>query len=250
MRKIFLLFALCTAGLSTVMGQLSKGNLFIGTGLETAAYSFGTYTFNYSTPNNKNQDLKNYAISLSPDMGIFLSSHFILGGSFDADLTNNSSSFLSSNSVIVTSNVVTKNTTYSLGPFLRYYYFTQRQSSYSDLTTLLYLQFSTELGSGSGSTTQTNYNQSSAYSVATSVTKGMFVYKAQINLGISVFLSESIAIDIGAGYQFQYQSFTSISNTATTSSTGSLTNNPITYKASAPESGITLAAGVHLFIRP
>jgi hypothetical protein len=250
MKKILLLFAIYIACLPAANAQIAKGNLFIGTGLGTAAYSFGTYTFNYSTPNNKNQDLKNYAISLSPSFGVFLTSHFILGGSFDVDLANNSSNFLSSSSVIVTSNVVTKNTTYSLGPFMRYYYFTQRQSSYSDIETLLYLQFSTALGSGSGSTNQTNYNQSSAYSVATGVTKGMFVYKAQFNLGISVFVAENIGIDFGAGYQFQYQSYTSITNTATTSSNGALTNNPITYKSSLPVNGITLSAGIHMFIRP
>src|ERR1700693_2295237 len=99
MKKTFLLVAIGIACLTSVEAQTSKGNLFFGAGIGTAAYDFGTYTFDYSHTNDKNQYLKNYSLELSPAFGVFITSHLVFGGDLDLTFTHNRSNFNSTNDI-------------------------------------------------------------------------------------------------------------------------------------------------------
>src|SRR5580698_10185119 len=110
MKKILLMMAIAAAGFTAAKAQVEKGNLFIGPGLGTTTYNFGTYNFDYSNGNIKNQDQKNYSLDLSPQVGVFLTDHLIFGGALGLDYTNNKSNFNSSADVISTSNVANTST--------------------------------------------------------------------------------------------------------------------------------------------
>ena len=244
MKKIFFIIAACFIGITSVKAQIAKGNLFVGTGIGSTTYNFGNYSYTYSDANVKNQDQKAYTLNLSPSIGVFLTDHLIFGGSLNlaydhnkTDISNTTDNFLTNNSTVNT-------TTFTAGPFVRYYFFDAEPKN-----TLVFVQADAAVGTGGGSTNgSTLYTNNSATS-SNGNTNGMFVFKAGGAIGVTHFIQKNIGLDISVGYGYDLQKYTATLNTQTTNAAGLVSNTSSSYKASIPQNGITLAAGFHFFIK-
>ena len=243
MKKIILAIAICAAGLTSVKGQVAKGNLFIGTGLGTTTYNFGTFNYNYSDGNIKSQNEKNYSLDLSPQLGVFLTSHLVFGGTLGLDYQHNKSNFSSSNDVITSSNVSNNATNFTLGPFLRYYFFNSNPTN-----TMLFIEGDAALGTGSGSTSETDFERDNSVNLATGNTSSMFIFKAGGSLGVTHMIQKNIGIDFAVGYLYDYEKNTTNLVNQTTTAGGATTSTPLTYKATMPENGISVSAGFHFMV--
>jgi len=161
MKKSILVLIIGVAGLTTAKAQMTKGNLFIGTGLGAATYSTGNYNFNYSDGNAKGQDAKDFSLSLSPQMGVFLTDHLVFGGTLNLAYDHTKNNITNTSDGALVNNTTVNATTFAVGPFLRYYFYNSPESK-----TVFYLQGDAAAGTGGGSTTQSivNENGSSTYS--------------------------------------------------------------------------------------
>jgi hypothetical protein len=242
MKKILLALALCAGVLTGVNAQTAKGNLFLGTGLGATSYNTGNYTFDYSDGNNVSQNDKKYALSLSPSIGVFLTDHLVFGGSLDVSYDHEKSVLNNTDPTQVGSISTTNSTNYSVGPFLRYYFFNTTPSS-----TLFYLQGNAGIGSGSQNSTQNSTNTSTS-NVYTAHAGSLLLFNAAGSLGITHFVSKTIGLDLAVSYLYNYEKYTDNFSNVTTNSAGVPNSNSGTFKATLPQNGIGLSAGFHLFL--
>src|SRR5436309_10709585 len=89
MKKIIFAACLCIATTSLVNAQTQKGNLFVGASIGNTSYSSATDNYSYSDGNFRNTDIKINRIGLSPRLGVFVTDHFIVGGSFGLNYIHN-----------------------------------------------------------------------------------------------------------------------------------------------------------------
>jgi len=239
MKKIFLVIAVSIGALTSVKAQLTKGNLFLGTDIGTGTYNSGNYSFNYSDGNVVNQNFKKSTISLSPQIGVFLTDHLIFGGHFDLNYDHEKSIINNTDPTLAPSQSTTDGTTYTIGPFLRYYFFNSTPSK-----TLVFLQGSAGIGSGSSSENQTE-TVAGTNNVYTANSSGMFTYNVGGSLGITHFVSKNVGLDIAVSYLYNNEKYTNNFNNA---NSGGSANNTGSYKASLPNNGIGIFAGFHLFL--
>jgi hypothetical protein len=243
MKKIILSLATCAIALTSVKAQMAKGNLFMGTVLGTTTYNFGTFTYNYSDANIKTEDQKHYSLSLRPSMGVFLTDHLIFGGTLALSYSHDQDNISNTTDNLLINNGTTNSTTFSVGPFVRYYFFDSQPAK-----TLFYLQAEAGVGTGGGSTTESTLNTANTSISSSGTTNGMFVFRGGGSLGLTHFIQKNIGLDIGVGYAYDYESYTSTLSTQTTPSSGAAATGSSSYKAKVPQNGITLSAGFHFFI--
>lgn len=239
MKKIFLAIAICTAAFTGAKAQLTKGNMFVGADLGTTSYSFGTQSFNYSSAGSiQNDNNKTYSLDFAPSMGVFLTNHLVFGGTLDLSYSHISDNITNTNSTLVSNESKSDNTTVTLGPFLRYYFFDSTPSK-----TVFYIQASGLAGSGSGSSSGSDEASSESPGQYSSNISNEFVIQGSGSLGITHFISKDIGLDLAIGYTYDYEHYTDTYNTnpTTPGSSGS-------YKASIPKNGIGINAGFHFFL--
>jgi hypothetical protein len=243
MKKPLLILAVFFIALTSASAQTTKGTLFVGTTLGTTAYDFGTSTYTYTDADVKSQDQKNYSLSLSPQIGVFLTDHLIFGGSLDLSYAHNTDNVSNTTDNLLINDATTNTTTFSAGPFVRYYFFDSKPSK-----TLLYFQAEAGAGAGGGSSTGSTLNTANTSTSTTGNTSGEFIFRAGGSLGLTHFIQKNIGLDIGVGYSYDYENYSTSTTTQTTTAAGASTSAPGSYKAKVPQSGISLTAGFHFFI--
>lgn len=243
MKKTILLITICIAGIMSANAQIAKGNLFVGTGLGTTTYNFGNYTYTYASGEIRTQDEKEYSLSVTPQIGVFLTDHVVFGGNLNISYTHNEGDNSYADDAVLTNNSVTNTTVFSVGPFIRYYFFDSKPSK-----TLFFIQAEAAVGTGAGNTSTSTANTNSSGSTATGTNSGTFIFDGGASLGVTHFISKSIGIDFRVGYTYDYESYTTTLNSTSTTASGAVTTTPNSYKASIPENGITLAAAFHFFL--
>ncbi len=147
MKKIALVF-LVMAGTFTAMAQTEKNDWMIG----------GTFRINTSDNNTE--------ITLAPNAGIFVVDNLAIGGNFSLGYSKSGNN---------------KYTSFSVGPFARYYFTTESQTVRPILHgNFNYLSTKTKIGSSASST-----NTGTSFFVGG---------------GAAAFISSSVSLDILAGY--------------------------------------------------
>jgi len=242
MRKIFLALALCAGGLTIANAQTAKGNLFLGTGLGATSYTTGNYTFDYSDGNNVSQNDKKYVFGVNPQLGVFLTDHLVFGGTLGVNYGHEKSVLNNTDPTVVGSQSVTNSSTYSIGPFLRYYFFNATPSK-----TLFYIQGDAGIGTGSENSNQTSTSASTS-NVYTAHASNLLMFNAAGSLGITHFVSKSIGLDVAVTYLYNDEKYTDNYNSVTTNAAGVPNSNSGTFKATLPQNGIGVSAGFHLFL--
>ena len=243
MKKTILIFAGCLLAITSVKAQLAKGNLFIGTDLGTTAYDFGTYNYTYPDGNVKTQDAKDYSLTLSPAMGVFLTDHLIFGGSLGLSYSNEKVNETSMVDNYLIDNTTSNTTTATIGPFVRYYFFDAQPTK-----TLFYFQADAGVGFGGGGSTAATLSTTNTNATTTDNINGMFIFKAGGALGLTHFIQKNIGLDVSVGYAYDDESYNTTSNTQSTTAGGVVSNSSNSFKAKVPQSGIALSAGFHFFI--
>ena len=237
MKRIFLVLAICFTGLTSLKAQLAKGNLFVGSTIGSTAYNWGTNTYLYSAGNTQKLDSKQFAIDLTPSLGVFVTNHLVFGGSLDVGYSHNKSDVTNTDGSVVPTQTTINNSTYSIGPFLRYYFYNSTPSK-----TLLYVEGRATVGSGSGSTNELDSNTGNTTYTATD--NNVFLFTAAGSLGVTHFITKNIGLDVALGYSYDYEKYT----TDFTFDPNSGNTSSGSKKATLPQSGITLFAGFHFFL--
>ncbi|WP_295671078.1 hypothetical protein [uncultured Mucilaginibacter sp.] len=238
MKKILLAAVVCISGLTTVKAQVAKGNLFVGSDIGATSYNSGTVTFDYSNGSVQKTNNKKFDLGISPSLGVFVTDHLVFGGSLDVNYSHLKDN-ITSTAPEGTSSVATSNSsTYSIGPFLRYYFFNTAPSK-----TLFYVQGLATVGSGSGSTNISHVSPGNNY-VNTSNDNNMFLFKANASLGITHFIGKNVGLDVAVGYLYNYEKYTTNFNNQPENGNA----NSGSVKTTLPENGIGLSAGFHFFL--
>jgi hypothetical protein len=240
MKKIFLILTTCAIALTSVKAQVAKGNLFVGADLGATSYRFGTYTYNYPDANVKTEDQNDYSLNLSPRLGVFLSDHLIFGGALALDYNHDKINNSNTTDNLLMNNTVSNQTTFSVGPFVRYYFFGDSPGA-----NLFYIQADVDVGSGSGSTKASTLSTANVSGSSTENINGVFAFKAGGTLGFTHFIQKNIGLDLGIGYLYDYESYSS----TLTSETGTPGSTSASYKAKIPQNDIFLSAGFHFFVK-
>jgi len=238
MKKIILTMAVCIAGLTGVKAQIAKGNLFVGSTIGATTYNWGTYTYDYSTGNNQKLDNKKYSINLTPSLGVFVTDHLVFGGNLDVGYDHTKNDVTNTDPAGTGTQTTVNSSTYSVGPFLRYYFFNTTPSK-----TLVYIQGVATVGTGSGSTNESHINTDDNL-IYTANDNNMFLFKANGSLGITHFIGKNIGLDVAVGYMYDYEKYT----TNFTNQPGSGGSSSGSIKTTLPENGIALSAGFHFFL--
>jgi len=241
MKKIFLAVSIGIAGLTVVKGQQTKGSLFIGTGAGTAVYNSGNYNYNYSYGNIKNLDAKTFELNFNESIGVYLTDHFVFGGSLNVAYNHEKDNATNTNAIVLTDVATTNATTFAIGPFMRYYFFNTTPSK-----TQFYVEAAGAIGTGSGNTAEATAGNASS-SVITGNTSGVLVYRARGGLGLTHYITKNIGLDFQAGYLYNYDKQTTNYNSQTTNS-GQVTSSQYSAKITLPTNGVEFLAGFHLLI--
>src|SRR5262245_39350498 len=88
MKSIILIGILCLASAS-LFAQLSKGTFFVGPTIGAANYNSVNNNYDYADSGLRKTTNHNFGISAGPQIGVFLSDHFVVGGSLGVDYTHN-----------------------------------------------------------------------------------------------------------------------------------------------------------------
>jgi hypothetical protein len=243
MKKTILIFAGCLLAITSVKAQLAKGNLFIGTGLGTTTYNFGTYTYTYPDANVKTQDEKDYSLTLSPSIGVFLTDHLIFGGSLGLSYSNEKINETSTIDNYLVDNTTSNTTTATIGPFVRYYFFDAQPTK-----TVFYFQADAGVGFGGGSSTGSTLSTANTSATSSGNINGLFIFKAGGALGLTHFIQKNIGLDVSVGYTYDDESYNTTANTQSTTAGGVVSSASNSFKAKVPQNGIALSAGFHFFI--
>lgn len=244
MKKSILVLLIGIAGLTSVNAQMTKGNLFIGTGLGAATYNTGNYNFNYSDGNVRAQDAKDFSLSVSPQMGVFLSDHLVFGGTLDLAYDHTKNNISNTTDGLSANNSTLNSTTFAIGPFLRYYFYNSPESK-----TVFYLQGDAAAGIGGGSTTQSVVNENGSSTYSNGSNSNTFVFRGGGGLGVTHFITKDIGLDFGVGYLYSYQKYTNNFTDQVTTAGGVSSSTPGSFKATVPQNGFSVSAGFHFFVK-
>jgi hypothetical protein len=72
-----------------LFAQLSKGTLIVGPTIGTANYNSVSNNYNYADSGLRKTTNHNFGISGGPQVGVFLTDHFVVGGSLGVDYVHN-----------------------------------------------------------------------------------------------------------------------------------------------------------------
>jgi len=246
MKKIITTTVLLFSFVFALKAQVSKGTVFIGTTIGTTTYSSAADNLDYTSGSNinKNTDSKSFGFSVGPQVGIFLSNHFVLGGTLTYNITTKTTDAVTNSSINlpVTAHTQATNYTANIGPFMRYYFFNQPAK------TMFYWQANATAGIGNGSSSGNGVNVNSTYTTDGKVSN-IFNWNAGSSIGITHFFTNSVGMDIALGYTYTSASSGNVTGTSTTNKTNNniaLTSN--NYNETTKTNGISLGVGFHWYL--
>ncbi len=201
MKKIILAVAVCMVCITLVKAQGSKGNIFMGATLGTASYSSSSPTFTYSDGSFNKSNTKEFSLSVDPEIGVYLTDHFIFGGNLDVSYTHDKESQTMTQNGVSNIATTTDQANYMIGPFVRYYFFDKTPSK-----TLFYLQGSAAIGSGNNSSSVITVDPGGTNTSSTS-SSGVFAYNLLGAIGITHYIQKNIGLDLGVAYVYSHDSY-------------------------------------------
>jgi hypothetical protein len=243
MKKVIFAILGCVACLTNVKGQMTKGNLFMGTTLGAATYNNGNYSYDYSDGNVQKQDDKKYAVTLAPQIGVFVTDHLVFGGSLGFGYNHEDNFITNTTDGALSHDRTTNNTTFYLGPFFRYYFFDAAPKK-----AVFYVQAQASAGTGGGNTSD-NYTTTTGSTAATGTINNEFVFMAGGGIGMTYLIDKNIGLDLGVDYLYNYDKYTNNSTTVTTTGGIAGAGSAGDFKATEPNSGIGISAGFHLMFK-
>jgi hypothetical protein len=223
--------------------QFKRGTLMVGTTIGSTAYSSANSDYDYVDGETKSTGTNTYSFSVGPQIGVFLSPNFVLGGTFSFSLTNSQvNSTTDDLSVTTGSKTNTTTSTFSLGPFMRYYFAGLPGKNW------FYMQANGAVGSGSGSNSGNSYTASNTATTNGSVSN-ILTWNAGGSFGLTHFFYKRIGMDIAIGYSYSHVHNYDLNTTNTTSiSTDKLTTTTNNYTLNTGTNGVTLSVGFHWFL--
>jgi hypothetical protein len=243
MKKLFLLTTTCLlVMMSTTHAQFKRGTLMVGTTIGNSSYSSANSDYDYTDGETKSTGTNTASFSVGPQIGVFLTPNFVLGGTFSFSLSNskvNSSTVNTTNSGSKTS---TTTSTFSLGPFMRYYFAGLPGKNW------FYMQVNGAAGTGSGSNSGTAYTATTTSATDGSVSN-ILTWNAGGSLGLTHFFYKRIGMDIAVGYSYSHVHNYDLNTTNTTTTlTDKVTSSTNNYTLNTATNGVTFGVGFHWYL--
>ena len=239
-------FALTAAGFLfsiPVSAQFKKGTLMLGTTIGSTAYSDANSDYNFDNGDTRSTSTHTYTLGIGPQIGVFVSSSVVVGGTFSFNLTNSNTktTYSSANSAASGGSNATTTTVGMVDPLLRYYFAGSPQKNW------FYMQVHGGVGTGTGSSSGSGYT-----ATATSTTYGkvnnIFNWDTGLSLGMTHFFRHSFGMDISLGYTYTHSRSDNANTTYTTNKrTGALSSSHSNFILTTGTNGIVFSVGFHRF---
>lgn len=245
MKKQILAALVCSVGMLHASAQTLKGTMFVGASVGTTTYSQTTNDYTYPDGGTKNSDAHAYSLSLTPQVGVFVTNHLILAGNLGLSDSHNRTTTSITETSPSSSVSTTNTTTVDLGPMLRYYFYENKP-----LRTMLYMQAQGTVGFGAGNTSGGGFSTNSSYT-SSGTTSGIITWTGGGYLGVTHWIRPDIGIDFGLGYVHSYEHSDVTNSTVTTAATtGAQSTKPNNYTLGTNTDGFTALVAFHWYIRP
>jgi outer membrane protein W len=198
MRKVFILFAICSLGNLSVSAQIKKGTRIIGASIGNVVVNSGTADVTVDQIGNSTSKITGYNISINPSIGWFISDNTAVGASFNINPVSNKNTYEENGSTFQSDK--SSNFNFGLGGFVRHYLkntgnllpFGQLglNAGISNLNTEGFFY------GGTGPTVyKTSYDGSS---------NGGFFFNSTFQAGVTKMLNDHTGLDFYVGYNFSY----------------------------------------------
>ncbi len=243
MKNIILVAFFCAVSPCLFAQQLSKGTLFVGSSIGNTNYNSITNNYNYIDSGLRKTTNHNFGIGLSPQVGVFVTNHLIVGGSFGLDYTHSKQDIQSTEGNLISNDTKRNTFTINAGPFARYYFFGTTPGS-----TLFFTQLDARVGTGSGNSSGSGDNQANTFTSTGKISK-IFSWNAGGSIGVTHFTQKNIGLDIYAGYNYGHDKSHNVTATNYASKSGA--GNTVTtsdYDLTAHNNNIMFGAGFHWFL--
>jgi hypothetical protein len=243
-KRVVLFFISVFFIFSNSQAQFKRGTLMMGTTIGSTAFSSASSDYGYDDGESRTTDTKTYTLNLGPQIGVFLTPNFVVGGTFSFGLTNSqaNTSTLLTNATTTGSKTNTMTSTVSIGPFLRYYFAGLPDRNW------FYMQVNGAAGTGSGSNSGNSFTSTTTATTDGSVSSIM-TWNAGGSFGLTHFFYKHIGMDIAVGYSYSHTHNYNVNNTNTTNtSTDKLTTSTNNYTLNTGTNGVTLGVGFHWFL--
>lgn len=243
MKHIIAAVLLCITASSGIFAQVSKGSLFIGPSLTTTTYNAVNNDYNYADSGLRKTTNHNFGIGASPQIGIFVTNHLVVGGSLGFNLTSNKQSINSSEGNVISSDTKRNTFTIDAGPFARYYFFNGTPGK-----NLFFTQLDARVGTGSGKTTGSGDNVINSY-ISSGKTSNIFTWDAGGSVGLTHLIQKNIGLDIYAGYDYGIDKSHVLNTTNNTvKGTGVSSVSDSQYDLTAHNNDFKFGVGFHWFL--
>jgi hypothetical protein len=241
MKRIIFPAVLCVVS-SGLFAQLSKGTLFVGSTIGTANYNSVTNDHDYIDSGFRKTINHNFGIGLSPQMGVFVNSHLVVGGSLGFDYAHNKQNIESTEGNVDYRDTRKNTFTINAGPFARYYVFKASPGS-----TLFFTQLDARVGTGSGNSSGNGDNTNNTFTSSAKISK-IFNWNAGGSIGITHFIQKSVGLDAFAGYSYNHnKSYNTATTDYTSKADGENSSRTIGYDLTTHTNNIVLGVGFHWF---
>jgi outer membrane protein W len=198
MRKVFILFTICSLGNLSVSAQIKKGTRIIGASIGNVVVNSGTADVTVDQIGSSTSKITGYNISINPSIGWFISDNTAVGASFNINPVSNKNTYEENGSTFQSDK--SSNFNFGLGGFVRHYLkntgtllpFGQLglNAGISNLNTEGFFY------GGTGPTVyKTSYDGSS---------NGGFFFNSTFQAGVTKMLNDHTGLDFYVGYNFSY----------------------------------------------
>ena len=248
MKKVIYLFlvSLSVIGIcATAQAQFKPGTLLIGTTIGSTGYSRASSDYVYDLGGTRNATTKTYTLSAGPQIGLFITSRLVAGGTFTFNYSDVNNQTANVSAAQLPSSATSNTHTFStaIGPFMRYYF-----SSLS-ARNIFYAQANSSFGSGTGSSSGTSNNGTST-GVITGKVSNIFNWNAGASVGMTHLFYHRIGMDFALGYNYAHaKSYNENTTVSTKISTGGLTTATNNYTLATATNGVTASVGFHFFLK-
>jgi hypothetical protein len=224
--------------------QFKPGTLMVGTTVGSIGYSSANSDYGYDVGSARSTGTNTFTFSTGPQIGVFLSPNLVFGGSLSYTLSHSTATTTntSATNVATGSKTTTNTNTFSLGPFLRYYFAGLKSNNW------FYGQVNGAAGTGTGSSSGSSYTTTATGS-STGKTNGIFNWNTGASLGMTHFFYKRIGMDFSIGYTYSHAHSDNNNITYTTkTSTSTITSATNNYSLNTSTNSISVGVGFHLFI--
>jgi len=239
-------FTLTAAGSMLSMpvnAQFKKGTLMLGTTIGSTAYSDANSDYNFDNGDTRSASTHTYTLGIGPQIGIFVSSSVVVGGTLSFNLNNShtASTNNSPNGAPSGGSNATTTTVGMLEPLLRYYFAGSPQKNW------FYLQVHGGVGTGAGNSSGSGYTATTTSTTYGKV-NGIFNWDTGLSLGMTHFFYHRLGMDVSLGYNYNHSRSDNANTTYTTNKrTGALSSSNSNFILTTGTNGIVLSIGFHRF---